>query len=135
MGLDGYRALAPWGSDRSIRFSGGADHDPSIGSWLIEEARPLDWERLSRRLGDIVARHGQQMLRLKGVVHTTDDPRPLVIHGVQRVFHAPVRLGRWNREPATSIVVIGDREVYPAIEAITDAVREAATEPAKFETA
>ena len=33
-------------------------------------------------------------------VRTAGDPRPLVIHGVQRLFHGPVRLERWARPPA-----------------------------------
>ncbi len=108
----------------SIRFSGGAAHGPSVGTWLVEETRPVDWPRLSSQLGGIVARFGDSLLRLKGLVHTAGDPRPLVIHGVQRVFHSPVRLTGWSRSPATSIVVIGDEGARPAVAAIAAALAE-----------
>jgi G3E family GTPase len=108
--------------NRDIRFSGGAAHDPSVGAWLLEEARPIDWQLLSPRLGAIVGRYGDQLLRLKGLIRTAGDPRPLVVHGVQRLFHSPVRLERWTRDPATAIVVIGDKGARPAIEAISGAL-------------
>ncbi len=125
LGLGGHRNL-PHGAREPIRFEGGPAHDPTVGARLIEEKRPLDWTRLSPRLGAVVARYGDRILRLKGVIHTSDDERPLVIHGVQRVFHAPVRLARWSRAPATSIVVIGDKGAGPAVELIAEAVRGSA---------
>jgi len=103
----------------------------SVGAWLVEEARPIDWVRLSPRLGSIVARYGDQLLRLKGIIQTAGDPRPLVVHGVQRLFHSPVRLERPTQNRATAIVVIGDKGAQPAIEAIAEALASSvAAEPA-----
>jgi G3E family GTPase len=104
---------------------GVSSHLRSIGTWLVEEFHPVDWQKLSPRLGDIVARHGRSMLRLKGVLWTADDPRPLVIHGVQQLFHSPVRLRKWPREPRTSIVVIGERSAAYAAELIGRALADA----------
>jgi G3E family GTPase len=116
-----------------IRFSGGAAHDPSVDTWLLEEARPVDWEKLSPRLGAIVARYGDQLLRLKGVIQTAGDPRPLVVHGVQGLFHRPVRLERSRQNYATAIVVIGDKGARPAIEAISVALASSvATKPPDY---
>ena len=40
--------------------------------------------------------HGDKMLRMKAVVQTSDRPdKPLVLHGVQSIFHPPVRLAAW----------------------------------------
>jgi G3E family GTPase len=86
----------------------------------------VDWEQLSSRLGEIIGRYGDRLLRVKGVIRTIGDQRPLVIHGVQRVFHGPARLDRWTRQPATSIVVIGDKDSGPAIELIAAALADAA---------
>jgi G3E family GTPase len=107
---------------QDIRFSGGPDQDDVIGTWLVEEEQAVEWATLSPLLGEIIARHGESLLRLKGVIRTTDDPRPLVIHGVQRLFHSPVRLERWASRPATTIVAIGDRGATPAIEGIRAAL-------------
>ncbi|MBV9634521.1 MAG: GTP-binding protein [Methylobacteriaceae bacterium] len=123
LSLDRYRGLSTHQhGDRGFR--GGPAHGSSIGTWLVEEPRPVDWTVLSRRLGDIVARHGDRLLRLKGVIRTAGDERPLVVHGVQRVFHSPVRLDRWVRTPMTSIVAIGDAGARPAIDAISRALAD-----------
>jgi G3E family GTPase len=128
LNLEPYRAR-PLGRTvfRDIHFTGGPAHDASVGTWLIEERRPVVWENLSPRLGEIFARYGDSLLRLKGVIWTADDDRPLVIHGVQQLFHRPVRLQRWSRPPATSIVAIGDHGAAPAIELIADALATSAT--------
>jgi G3E family GTPase len=112
-----------------IRFSCDEAHDPAVGSWLLEEFRPLDWDRLSPRLGEVIARHGDKLLRVKGVIWTLGDSRPLVVHGVQRMFHPPARLDRWTGPPTTSIVIIGDRGSAPAVKSIADALAEAASQP------
>lgn len=40
--------------------------------------------------------HGEKLLRMKAVVCLSDNPdRPVVLHGVQSIFHPPVRLDRW----------------------------------------
>ncbi len=52
--------------------------------------------------------HGPNLLRVKGVIALDDDlSRPLVIHGVQHVFHPPVRLEAWpDADHRTRIVFI-----------------------------
>ena len=66
------------------------------------------------------------LLRVKGVIHDGDDPRPIVIHGVQRMFHPPVRLHSWKSAPGTRIVVIGEKAAEPAVELIAEALADAA---------
>jgi G3E family GTPase len=113
-----------------IHFSGEPAHGDAIGTWLVEEERPVDWDLLSPRLGEIVSRYGNALLRLKGVLWTSGDPRPLVIHGVQRLFHAPVRIERWSGAPKTSIVAIGSDGAEPAIRLIADALAASIAAPA-----
>ncbi len=130
LNLDDRRAGAPRRSRGvDIRFSCDEAHDPAIGAWLLEEFRPLDWDRLSPRLGEVIARHGDKLLRVKGVIWTLDDSRPLAVHGVQRMFHPPARLDRWTGPAATSIVIIGDKGSAPAVESIANALADAASEP------
>jgi G3E family GTPase len=47
-------------------------------------------------------------LRVKGIIALADDStRPLVIHGVQHVFHPPVRLDAWpDADHRTRIVFL-----------------------------
>ena len=75
------------------------------------------------------SRDGDRLLRLEGVLSPAGDPRPLVSRGVQRLFHPPARLDRWNRTPATSIVAIGDKGALSAIALIADALAGSASSP------
>jgi G3E family GTPase len=106
----------------------GPTHEPSIRTWLIEQQGALDWDSLSPRIGSIIDSHGTALLRLKGVIWTTVDPRPLVIHGVQGLFHTPVRIENWAGAPGTSIVVIGDNSAgaRTAMELLREALTAAA---------
>ena len=63
---------------------------------------PSKWVQMIREL------HGPSLLRVKGIVWLDDDPeRPIVIHGVQHVFHPPRRLDAWpDDERATRMVFI-----------------------------
>ena len=74
------------------------DHDEAIITsrpGCIEEDRPVAIGKLFlEKLGRIIGRYGDLLLRVKGVIHASGDPRPIVIHGVQRMFHPPVRLHR-----------------------------------------
>jgi G3E family GTPase len=115
-----------------IRSSGGHVHDASVRTWLIEHAGQVHWEVLALRLEHIIAKFGAAMLRVKGVIWTIGDERPLVIHGVQHLFHTPIRITRWPSSPRCSIVLIGD--VHAGAEAASqlfaEALSAAAADPA-----
>ena len=111
----------------TLHFSDSHRHGEGMGTWLIEDSRPVDWERLEQRVGDIIRRHGHNLLRLKGVVRTQGDDRPLVLHGVQHVFHAPVRLKSWQAEASSAVVAIGRDQAYAAVRELKDAWSNCAT--------
>jgi G3E family GTPase len=96
-----------------------------VRAWLVEEARRVNWTTFSARLGIIIGRYGDVMLRLKGVLHTEDDQRPLVFHGVQRLFHPPMRLTRQATETRSSVVVIGEPRAGIAVAEIKKALADA----------
>ena len=43
----------------------------------------------------LLHRHGERVLRVKGLLAVDGADTPVVIHGVQHVLHPPVRLPRW----------------------------------------
>ena len=54
---------------------------------------PLPFSACELFLEMLRVAHGPSLLRVKGVIALADDlSRPLVIHGVQHIFHPPVRL-------------------------------------------
>ena len=73
--------------------------------------------------------HGAGVLRMKGLVATTDDPsRPVVLHGVQHVMHPPGRLDAWPDEDHDTRLVFILKDLDP--ELVEGLWRAAAGEPA-----
>jgi len=58
--------------------------------------------------------HGPDMLRLKGIVKIADMPEtPVVVHGVQHLFHPTARLERWPDEDHRTRMVLIMRDGSP----------------------
>ena len=71
-------------------------HDASIRSFSIVESKPIDPMALEMFIDLLRSAHGEKLLRMKAIVALSDRPeRPVVLHGVQNIFHAPVRLPAW----------------------------------------
>jgi G3E family GTPase len=71
-------------------------HGADIRSFSIVHDRPIDPMALEMFIDLLRSAHGEKLLRMKAVVSMSDNPeRPLILHGVQSVFHAPQRLAAW----------------------------------------
>ena len=83
-------------------------HDASIRAHCLRSDTPLDPRGFDLFLNMLREFHGPNLLRVKGIVALADDlARPVVIHGVQHVFHPPVRLDAWpDADHSTRIVFI-----------------------------
>ncbi|QND40557.1 GTP-binding protein [Rhizobium leguminosarum bv. viciae] len=83
-------------------------HDASIRSFSIIEEKPIDPMALEMFIDLLRSAHGEKLLRMKAIVSVSDRPdRPLVLHGVQSIFHPPVRLpARPGEDRRTRMVLI-----------------------------
>jgi G3E family GTPase len=71
-------------------------HDARIRAFCMRHEAPLAPAALDLFLELLRNAHGPRLLRVKGIVALGDDPsRPVVIQGVQHVFHPPLRLPIW----------------------------------------
>ena len=71
-------------------------HDATIRSFSIVHDRPVDPMALEMFIDLLRSAHGEKLLRMKGIVLMSSSPeRPLVLQGVQSVFHPPERLAAW----------------------------------------
>lgn len=71
-------------------------HSASIRSYAIVHDRPIDPMALDMFVDLLRSAHGEKLLRMKAIVAMSDNPeRPLILHGVQAVFHPPERLSGW----------------------------------------
>ncbi|WP_428686485.1 CobW family GTP-binding protein [Roseibium sp.] len=71
-------------------------HSDSIRAFTLSTDRPVPASALEMFLDLLRSAHGPKLLRVKGIVQLVEDPdRPVVIHGVQHVFHPPATLEGW----------------------------------------
>ncbi|WP_449409531.1 CobW family GTP-binding protein [Methylobacterium komagatae] len=90
-------------------------HDASIHAHCLTSEAPVPRPAFEMFLDLLRSGHGPKILRLKGLVALADDPeRPLVIHGVQHVVHAPVALPSWPDPDRTSRLVLILNDLDPA---------------------
>ncbi len=82
--------------------------DGRVRSFSLIHDRPVPLAAIEMFLDLLRSAHGEQLLRMKGVIELAEDPaRPLVVHGVQRLLHPPVRLPGWPDGPrGTRLVLI-----------------------------
>ena len=83
-------------------------HGSDIRSFTLTFDSPVDIENFATSIEALTLLHGNNLLRIKGVIKTKDQPnKPLVIHGVQHIFHDPIWLDAWpDSDEKTRIVFI-----------------------------
>ncbi|MDO9707019.1 CobW family GTP-binding protein [Paracraurococcus lichenis] len=70
-------------------------HDARIHSFCLTFDEPLPWDGLATWLEVLTMTRGESVLRIKGILNLAGEARPVAIHGVQHLFHPPVKLERW----------------------------------------
>ncbi|THV22448.1 CobW family GTP-binding protein [Peteryoungia ipomoeae] len=92
-------------------------HGASIRSFSIVHDTPIEPSAIAMFVDLLRSTHGEKLLRMKAVIATTDAPdRPLVLHGVQSIFHPPMRLPSWpegsDRKTRLVLITQGLDEAY-----------------------
>jgi len=89
-------------------------HDDHIRAFSIVTDAAVRASALDMFLDLLRSLHGPQLLRLKGVVRLAETPdQPLVLHGVQHVFHPPASLPAWPDADTRTRIVFITRDVEP----------------------
>ena len=98
--------MQEWFKDESLR-DGGIDkqhqhpphhdsrHDQQIASFSLSFDGALDWTAFGIWLTMLMNRHGENVLRVKGILNVRDMDVPIVINGVQHLVHPPAHLNAW----------------------------------------
>ncbi len=90
-------------------------HDARIRAFCMRHEAPLLPSALDLFLELLRKAHGPKLLRVKGIVALTDNPlAPVVIQGVQHVFHPPVRLEAWPDGDHSTRMVFILRDMEPS---------------------
>jgi G3E family GTPase len=89
-------------------------HDDNINSFVFTLDHPITSAALTRWLEMLIAFQGPDLLRVKGLVNVADHAGPLVIQGVQHIFHPPIELAAWPSDDRRTRIVFITRGLEEA---------------------
>lgn len=106
-------------------------HD-GITTFAFTSDQPVDWMLFREWLDNLAALKGADLLRMKGIVQISEDlERPMVVHGVQHVFHRPKQLNGWpSDDKRTRLIFIVKNITLDTIERTL--IKFAQLEPARL---
>jgi G3E family GTPase len=86
-----------------------AIHTARIHSFAVTVSEPMDWTAFGVWLTMLLNRHGDKVLRVKGILNLAGEAAPVAIHGVQHLVHSPVHMTGWpDADRSSRIVFIVD---------------------------
>ncbi|MEL7228947.1 MAG: GTP-binding protein [Pseudomonadota bacterium] len=87
-------------------------HDARIRAFTLKTTTPIPATTLATFVDLMRSAHGPKLLRMKGIVRIAEDEdRPVVLHGVQQVFHPPATLPEWPQGPRETRMVMITRDM------------------------
>jgi G3E family GTPase len=87
-------------------------HDEHIASFVLTTEKPIPAGTLDMFLELLRASYGAKLLRMKGIVNVAEMPgTPVVVHGVQHVFHPTAQLERWPDDDRRTRLVFITRDL------------------------
>ncbi len=86
-------------------------HDDHIRAFCFTVEQPIAEETLADWLELLMSFVGSRILRVKGILNVVGNAQPVVLHGVQHIFHPPVTLPAWPSEDRRSRLVFITRDV------------------------
>jgi G3E family GTPase len=107
-------AADAYSADRHVHQGHDRRHDDGIVSFSIVHEAPIPRASIEMFLDLLRSLHGAKLMRLKGIVNIAETPdQPLVIHGVQHLFHPPMVLPLWPDEDRRTRLVFITRQTDP----------------------
>ncbi|HQN65906.1 MAG TPA: GTP-binding protein [Methylophilus sp.] len=83
-------------------------HADDIHSFTVTLPSPIKWSDFRPVLLKFCQHFGEHLLRLKGILHVTDQAHPIAVHAVHFTPYPSTLLQDWQEdEPVSRIVIIG----------------------------
>jgi G3E family GTPase len=89
-------------------------HDNDIRAVALSFDEPIDWAAFGIWLTMLLHRHGNEVLRVKGILNVTGADTPVALHGVQHLIHPPKHLSAWPYADRRSRLVFIVKGLAPA---------------------
>jgi G3E family GTPase len=82
-------------------------HDRAISTFVLRFEQPFSAGAFEQCVDVLTRLRGADLLRVKGLINIAGEPAPLVVQGVQHLFHPPIPLERWpDSDRASRLVFI-----------------------------
>tara|TARA_B100000530_G_scaffold336888_1_gene293262 strand:- start:1656 stop:2777 length:1122 start_codon:yes stop_codon:yes gene_type:complete len=86
-------------------------HDERIKAVCLTIDEPIPSKELDHWLETIFRLRGADLLRTKGIINVAESEGPLIVHGVQHIFHPAITLDEWPSDDRRSRVVFITRDI------------------------
>jgi G3E family GTPase len=86
-------------------------HDDRISAFCLTYERAIDWTAFGVWLSMLLHAHGDDILRVKGILNVAGASTPVVVHGVQHLVHPPSHLAAWPDADRRSRIVFITRDI------------------------
>jgi G3E family GTPase len=90
-------------------------HADDIAALALSLDGSVDWTRFGIWLTMLLHRHGNALLRVKGILNVADAATPVAVHAVQHLVHPPRHLDAWPDGDRRSRLVFIARGLDPAL--------------------
>jgi G3E family GTPase len=91
-------------------------HDDRIRAFTLATEKAIPAGTFEMFLDLLRSMHGRNLLRVKGIVRLAETPdAPVVIHGVQHLFHPPASLPAWPDGDRRTRLVFITRDIAPRV--------------------
>lgn len=97
-------------------------HDERIASFCLTLDEPVEWAAFKGWFEELAEKHGDQMLRAKGIINVRGESEPIVIQCVQSTLYPPGRLAAWPSQDRCSRIVFITEDLPRRV--IEDSLRE-----------
>jgi G3E family GTPase len=87
------------------------DHADHVHSFALTYNTPLDWTAFGVWMTMLLHRHGDNVLRIKGLLNVAGVPTPVLINGVQHIVHPPSHLPGWPSDNQQSRIIFIVRDM------------------------
>ena len=95
----------------SGKLSPAAGHSSGITSFCLWFDKPFTWANFETCMQVLTSLRGPDLLRVKGLVNIEGEPGPVVVQGVQHIFHPSARLQSWSDDDHRSRLVFITRGI------------------------
>jgi G3E family GTPase len=86
-------------------------HSSGIQSFCVWFERPFTWASFETCMTVLTSLRGPDLLRVKGLVNVEGEAGPVVVQGVQHIFHPPAKLPVWSDGDRRSRIVFITRGI------------------------